>query len=566
MGNFITSQRDESSICSSRRTLLRIAATGMIAAGAAALIAVGGAAAKPVGTAASQIGKPIMPIARATATPVLRTLQQIQQFQAEHPSLGLHQTAHAPLIPMGEKAYQKAKREAANAAPGLKPIINAQPPAANAPHVIVNGTNHGPAESDPGNANYPPDSNGAISGSQIVAPVNLTYNVYARNSSPPFKNVLSVSFGALLGTTNALSDPRVIYDRIWQRWVITLIDVTASASDPTCFWTVISKGPNAAGPFWTYHLCLGSGNFTGGIWDYDMQGMSQDAVFVTGNWFGPAPSFSTYYGAVLAALPKAELYNGLGFQYLTYAIGNPSASGTVAPPIVGDSNANAFFLAVDNDGSHLDLYKGTNLSNQTQFSLSLQAQISATIGGVPPSARQPGTSAVLDSLDGRFQAPSAQWGDSLWNTRATNLTGFPAPIFYELSTSGNSVLQSGYFFESGSSDDWNPSIGVNGEGDAFVSWSSTDATSTNSSVRHFPRVRFSGRLAGDDADVIGAGASLYNSPVALTGNTQGSVQRWGDYSSAFIDPFSPLCRAGIFNEGVKDANTWQVHFGVVGFC
>jgi hypothetical protein len=560
MSNFIASRCDESSICSSVRTLLRITATSMIAAGAAALIAAGGAAAKPVETAASQIGKPIMPIARVTVKPVLRTLQQIQQFQAQHPSLGLHQPSHKPLIPMGEKAYEEAKRLAASAARGVKP---AMPPASTAPHVITNGTNHGPAESDPGNADYPPDSNGAISGSQIVAPVNLTYNVYNRTT---FAASLNTTFAALFGTSNELSDPRVIYDPIWKRWVVTLIDVTANSTDPACFWVAASTTTDARGPFYIYHICIGSGNFLGGLWDYDMQGMSQDAVFLTGNLFGPAPSFSNYYGAVVTALPKAELYNGLGFQARIFPIGNPNTSGTVAPPIVGDSNANAFFLAVDNDGAHLDLYKGTNLSNQTQFSLSLQAQISATIGGVPPSARQPGTSAVLDSLDGRFQAPSAQWGNSLWNTRATNLTGFPAPIFYQLDTSGNSVLQSGYFFESGSSDDWNPSIGVNGEGDAFVSWSSTDATSTNSSVRHFPRVRFSGRLAGDDADVIGVGASLYNSPVALTGNTQGSVQRWGDYSSAFIDPFSPLCRAGIFNEGVKDANTWQVHYGIVGFC
>jgi hypothetical protein len=530
----------------------------MIAAGAAALIAAGGAAAKPVGTPASDIGKPTKPLGHVKAAPaVTRTLQQIRQFQAEHPLLGLHQASHKPLIPMGEKAYEEAKRLAASAAPGVKPAV---PPTSTAPHVIVNGTNHGPAESDPGNADYPPDSNGAISGSQIVAPVNLTYNVYNRST---LAASLNTTFAALLGTTNALSDPRVIYDPIWKRWVISLIDVTASASDATCFWLAITQTQDARGPFYVQHGCASGGNFTGGLWDYDMQGMSQDAVILTGNLFGPAPSFSNYYGAVGVSISKASLYNGSGFSVPVF--GTPASAGTLTPPIIGDSNANAFFLARDSDGAHLDLYKGTNLSNDFQFSFVLQAQLAAT-DAIPPSARQPNTSAVLDSLDGRFQAPSAQWGNSLWNTHTIGSGSFPIPKFYQLDTSANSIIQSGFYYESLTSDDWNPSIGVNGEGDAFVSWSSTDATNSNINARHYPRVRFSGRLAADDSGVIGAGASLYNSPVALTGNTQGSVQRWGDYSSAFIDPFSPECRAGIFNEGVLNASTWQVHYGIVGFC
>lgn len=527
----------------------------MVAA-AAALIAGGGADAKPAGTPASEIGKPVIPTARVTVTPVVRTLQQIQQFQAQHPSLGMHQASHRPLIPMGEKAYQEAKRLAASAARGVKPVV---PPTSTAPHVITNGTNHGPAESDSGNGFYPPDSNGAVSGSQIVAPVNLTYNVYNRTT---FAASLNTTFNALLGTSNALSDPRVIYDPVWKRWVVTIIDVPTSSSDPSaCSWTAVSTSQDARGPFAVYHLCPGGGSFAAGdLWDYDIQGMTQDAVLLTGNIF----SFGgTYKGAAVFAMPKAKIYNSLGFSTPVYQL--PTTVGTLTPPIVGDSNAHAFFIARDSDGAHLDLYNGTNLSNEGQFSFTLQAQLAVTTH-IPPSARQPGTSAVLDSLDGRFQAPSAQWGNTLWNTRTDAIGSFPVPVYYELDTSGNTVLQQGSYFESGTSDDWNPSIGVNAVGDAFVSWSSTDATSSNSNVRHFPRVRFSGRLAGDDLNVIGAGSSLYNSPVALTGNTQGGVQRWGDYSSAFIDPFSPSCRAGIFNEGVLNASTWQVHYGIVGFC
>jgi hypothetical protein len=152
---------------------------------------------------------------------------------------------------------------------------------------------------------------------------------------------------------------------------------------------------------------------------------------------------------------------------------------------------------------------------------------------------------------------------------AKALGGFPAPFFYQLDTSANSVIQQGFFFESGTSDDLNPSIVANTGGDAFVTWTSTDATSTTG-LQHDSRVRFSGRQAADSAGVIGAGSSLITSPVALTGNSQNGRQRWGDYSRAALDPATSSCGAGkralVFNEDNLNANTWGTQIGIIGFC
>ena len=43
----------------------------------------------------------------------LRTRADMEAFQAAHPSLGLLKAAPRPLIPMGRKAYEAAKRQAA---------------------------------------------------------------------------------------------------------------------------------------------------------------------------------------------------------------------------------------------------------------------------------------------------------------------------------------------------------------------------------------------------------------------------------------------------------------------
>ena len=68
-----------------------------------------------------------------------------------------------------------------------------------------------------------------------------------------------------------------------------------------------------------------------------IQGMTQDAVLLTGNIFGPAPSFSSYFGAAVFAAPKAKLYNSLDFTSAVFM--TPTASGVLTPPIVQDSNA-----------------------------------------------------------------------------------------------------------------------------------------------------------------------------------------------------------------------------------
>jgi hypothetical protein len=508
-----------------------------------------------IGTPASEIGRQIKPIAHAIAnTATIRTIRQIREFQAAHPSLGLHQPMLRPLIPMGQKAYEAAKRQAALAVGSKGP----PPPQIYAAPATQIMRAIGPAETDSGNSFYPPDSNGAVGWNQMVAPVNLTYNVYNRVGAAQ----LNTTFNALLGTSNGLSDPRVIYDPLWKRWVVTLIDVTASASDNTCFWIAITTGINAKGPFIVYHPCISGGAFTGGLWDYDMQGMSQDAVIITGNLFGPAPGFGNYYGAVLVSIPKAKLYNGQPFSVPVAS--TPTTVGVLTPPIIQDSNANAYFLGSDSDGTHLDLYRGSNLSNEHQFSFALQAQISDT-HAVPPAGRQPGTSQVLDTLDGRFQAPSAQYGNSLWNVHTVALGSFPSPKFYQIDTAGNSLTQAGYFYESGTSDDFNPSIAVNSNGDALVTWTATDAVGSHP---HNARMRYSGQQSGDTLNTMPPGSLLYNSFVPLTGNFQNGRQRWGDYSSVFLDSSAPggCTRAAIFNELIKDTNNWQVGMGIVGFC
>ncbi len=500
--------------------------------------------------AGTRVHKTIFTIAPAT----LRTRADMDAYQAAHPSLGLRKAAPRPLIPMGDKAYQEAKRQAALAPLTAKPMpFGAHVPPPVAPTKIVKQF-LGPKQADPSNGWFPPDSNGAIGGGYLVAPVNATFNVYNRTGTALWNVDLNAFFGASVQTF----DPRVLYDPIWKRWVVAAAEF-GTATSGGCFWLGISLNANPTGSYWRYHVCAPFGN--GAIWDYPMLGMSQDAVLFTGNDFDASDN---YFGARMISLAKAVLYNGQGFSVPLFSF--PTSAGTLTPPIVRDANANAFFLARDADAAHLDVYKATNLSNASQATVGPAVQISASGLGVPPNAPQPGTTAVLDTLDGRFQSPSSQYGNSLWNVHSGALGSFPAPFYYQIDTGANSIVTSGDFFVSSSSYDFNPSVAANTSDEAIFTWSSTDPANNLNA-----QVRFTGRQSGDAA-FIGPGTLLKQSTVALTGNG-GSEQRWGDYSSVFLDSSAPTAcggvpnrRAAIFNENVINTNHWGVQVGIVGFC
>lgn len=510
---------------------------------------------QPALQAGQGVHKTILAIAPAT----LGTRADAEAYQAAHPSLGLRHAAHRPLIPMGEKAYQAAKQRAALAPFAAKPgVLGANVPPPVAPTTVVKKF-AGPKQTDAGNGFYPPDSNGAIGGAYLVAPVNSTFNVYNRKGTA----LWNISFGAFFGTSQELFDPRVLYDPTWKRWVVSVGEIPASGTGG-CFWLGISLTAKPTGSYYRYHLCATGTVAVGGIWDYPMLGMSQDAVLFTGNNFD---SGNVYHGALMISLAKAVLYNGQGFSIPLFTF--PTTTGTLTPPIVRDSNANAFFLAKDSDGAHLDVYKATNLSNAFQATVSAVVQIAASGLSVPASAPQPGTSAVLDTLDGRFQAPSSQYGNSLWNAHTT---GFPLVYYYQIDTNANTIPTTGFFYLSSSSRDFNPSVAATTSSahpdEVIFTWTATDPANNINA-----QIRFTGRQAGDSGGYLGAGTLVSSSNAALTGNTQGSVQRWGDYSSVFLDSNAPTAcggvanrRAAIFNERIINASTWGVGIGIVGFC
>src|SRR6266542_2439528 len=401
----------------------------------------------------------------------------------------------------------------------------------------------------------PPDTHGAVGDTHFVEVTNSHVDIYSKTGV----SVQSISLNSFFNYTNQfLFDPRVVYDSVWRRWIITADAFQESATVQLLFIGV-SLTSDPTGPFFIYAVNV---NLTGDdFFDYPQLGFDQDAVIITANIFSNATQGLKY--AEMFAVAKARLYNGLGFSVPVFT----GLTATLAPPIVSDQNATTFLVAAPATGNTLALYAARDLSRAFGASLVLQANVPVPDYTIPASAAQPGTGSTLDTLDCRFVNASTQVGDSLWQVHSTAFSAavsLATPRFYEINTATNSLNQTGQFFASNTSHDWNASIAANPAGEAFVDWSSTDPPNGTN-----PQVRFSGRQPSDPSGVIPAGDVLCSSQAAYDG------ERWGDYSAMTLDPqpavvggnvCDPDRTAWFVNEKVIDPGNWGTCMGGISFC
>ncbi|MFD5795385.1 hypothetical protein ACFWIO_17945 [Streptomyces diastatochromogenes] len=415
----------------------------------------------------------------------------------------------------------------------------------------------------------PPDTHGAVSRGYFVEVTNgAGVGVYNKSDGSLLKNVSLASFFGY--TAQEIFDPRVVYDKKWNRWVISA-EAFQEDQDVQKVFYAVSTSSNPLGSWYIYTFDPPEEPGTGDFYDFPQLGYDQDAVIVTANIFRPGELGYDYIGSRAFGMAKADLYNGRFTDFRYFDVG---LTGTVAPPIVEDDNSSAFLVAAYPFDTELSLFKATGLGRSDD---TIVQQPSVPVPGytVPPSARQPGTTAELDTMDARFQNNSTQIGNQLLNIHTIAQSGFPTPRWYQINTTDSTVQAGGVVHESADSDDFNPSAAGSAAGGTdenpigrmFFTWSSTNVMSTP----HQARVKSGGRLATDDPNVLGGNthstASTFYAP--LVGDDP--VQRWGDYSSVTINPSATsTCpvgnRAYVVNERQINTTDWGSRIGRLGFC
>lgn len=440
-----------------------------------------------------------------------------------------------PTMPAEQYIALKAKLRAQGFA-AEKPM--AAKPRPHAPVVLI-----GPEFAGASNVDglWPPDTHGAIGVTEFVEVTNSHIDTYQRDD-PSHRS--SVSLAAFFGYfAQTLFDPRAVYDSVWNRWIITA-EAFPESSTLQIHFIAISTTSSALSPFYIYAINVAF--FADDFWDYPQLGMDQDSIIITANIFGT----TGYKGADMFAVAKARLYNGWGFSVPVFT----GLAGTLAPPIVLDQNANAFLIAAAPGGSALQMYTLINSSRPNATRLIGPVDVPVDAFAPPPPAPQPGTTALLDTLDARFVNASTQTGASLWQVHTIDYFGFATPKFYQINTETSTVIQSNVFYGTSTSYDFNASIAANADNDVFLTWSMTDpAAGTNA------QVRFSGCDHHDGACSPGPGMAVYTSPASY------GAFRWGDYSAVTLDPWNHR-HAWLVNESITATGDWGSRIARVGFA
>ena len=314
----------------------------------------------------------------------------------------------------------------------------------------------------------PPDSMGAVGPTQLLLIANGRIKVFNKDGTPGPLNTTTDNFFASV-TSAGSSDPRARYDRLSQRWFITMIDV---ATDNKIL-IAVSSGPTITGAgsftfFQFQHDLVGTtpNSDTGGFADYDSLGVDRFALYIGINVFNAAGT--ALLGTTGFVVNKSNLFSGTltvtAFRQLATATG----AGPFAPRGVSNDDPTAtegYFIGVDNVVfSKLQVRRVSNPGGTPSISGNLSLTVPTTDFPISQVHKGNTLNQNLDALDDRLFGAAIHKNkitgtSSLWTAHniqvsssgtASSTGGRNGSRWYEIgSLSGTPTLvQAGTLFDS----------------------------------------------------------------------------------------------------------------------
>ena len=404
----------------------------------------------------------------------------------------------------------------------------------------------------------PPDTMGDVGPDHIVQMINGRYEVFDKQDGTQLDSRSLDSFwtniagqtipqnicqadntcsidGAMCTFTsdcagNNTFDPRIVYDRLSQRWFAISIDralggdndfylARSDTSDPMGNWEGVKFDSDTVGVE-EFH-------------DYETLAVDADAVttctqdFDSGNGGGGVEScYSIPKADVLAAVPSVA--NMTRFESNPPNL--PPVSGSIQPAL-------SFEPVSDGITPILGVNGGFIVRGDVTGAGAAGAALAAT-GGIagdpghanPPAARQPAADpgATIENVAPRFVSNVVEIGDSIWAVHSVAGSGGNAALqWYEIEESTDTMLQFG-LIENVTEDYHEPSIAVNSMGDVVIGYSCS-GPALNVSTCISVGETILGVTAFEPRQIVTPGAGLYFQLVR-------GRNRWGDYSATVVDP------------------------------
>jgi uncharacterized protein (DUF2141 family) len=450
---------------------------------------------------------------------------------------------------MNPAALKEAKRKAdAAAAAQASAAPRSSAPAASPAAALFNGLNQpGLSAADEGYGATPPDSTGAIGPTRYVEMVNQLVAVYDRNNLSLVSSQDLASFvGAPFGINT--SDPQIQWDGAANRWLYTEIGFATGNNMLVFGWSKTSDPSDLANGWCHYGVGTGSS-----LQDYPKLGHDAHFLIVGSNVYDDrSPSFP-FVTANVWAIPKpaandstcSSPVTATYFADATHVLKNTDGTPafTPVPANASDSVTNDPILGA-HDSTLTAQTKVMEWHMESRPNPVLVADGDITVGtfAIPPSVPQPGTSYLIDSLDGRLTQAVAHFdpkagAEAVWTQHTIAGSGRSVVRWYEFLPATKSVYQKGVL-QNSTDFYFNAAISPTSAGnEAVISFNRASSTLLS---RIGAQTRTSSTPLGQmDAGELSLGSSAAaDQENAFSPNCTQGPCRWGDYSGASPDPLS----------------------------
>lgn len=393
----------------------------------------------------------------------------------------------------------------------------------------------------------------AVSATEIAETVNLSLQVFSTSGSA----LCSESLAAMLGATGGLTEPRIQYDNANQRYSLVIASVPAASSNAPLLYLATSETDDACGGWWVYSIIFSGTQYPlGAQLNYPYLGQDSTSLLVSTNNFTFG---SSYLGTGAFAMPKATAYTGGGFSITTYSVDFSTEPATVAGNPVFSTTTTYWLAAVP--GTGFDLF---SMPTSPAGAITLVGTVRAAFSAPSRNVRQPGTSDTLNPLDGRVQSV-VQDGNFVWFANDVNDGGYPTVMYGAINVTSGQITDA-LAYHGGSSDDFNPSLGVSDQGNNTVAvWLNWAYTVQSAGVPVSATIN--GLAPGNGIrNLVGTDQTL------VTGSSATSITTFGAYSSVEVDPAasSSSCPAGLTavsaQEYFSSSSSWATVLASTSFC
>jgi hypothetical protein len=509
------------------RRLLRV----LIAAGAVLLLAPTPAQAANLAAGSNQVVAPAGHL-NATLLP---------------PQAGAHRSttrSAQPLRTMHPDALKAAKQLAAGGAPGSRAATPLTAVAAAPTVSVFNGLNKpGLAATDEGNAATPPDSTGAIGPTFYVEMVNQLVGVYDRNTLALISSTDFATF-AHVPTGVGTSDPQIQWDPVANRWLYAMVGIATGNNYLLFGWTKTADPSNLSGGWCNFGVSTGSN-----LQDYPKLGHDVHWVTIGSNVYSDTSSSYPFVTAQIWAFPKpaatdstcSSAVTSTFFADATHPLKNADGTLSFTPVPANTTDSGNDYIISARDVTLTPASKVMVWHVEARPAATLVADGDLAVGtySIPPGVPQPGSSYLIDSLDGRLTQAVARFdpsagAEAVWSQQTIANSGRSEVRWYEFLPASMTVRQQGDLV-SPTDFLWNAAISPSAAGNDAAIFYNRGSTSQLALIGALTRSSSTPLGQMDAGETVLGTSSAPMSEDAFQGNCNPNPCRWGDYSGATPD-------------------------------